>query len=252
MRTIAVIGLGLIGGSILKGLKGKGYNIVGYSQNPDTVKKALEQGLISGTDIHEADIIFVCTPINMTIDTIKEVIKTAKPEAIITDVASIKGFIMDFVNESPTPINFIGGHPMAGTEHKGIDASFETLFKGAKWVLTPSKWCSDTSLLQEIILELGAEAVVAESAEHDRAVALISHMPLFLSKALLEFVENHPEHELALKLASSGFTSMTRLAHTNPELANDMLTGNKTNILRAIDEFILDLSCKREGYNNEQ
>ena len=75
MKTIAVIGLGLIGGSILKGLKNKGYNLVGTSKNPETVKKALDQGLISGTSIDEADVIFICTPINITIDTIKEVAK---------------------------------------------------------------------------------------------------------------------------------------------------------------------------------
>lgn len=238
MLNVAVIGLGLIGGSILKGLKNKGYNLIGYSRNPETVQKAIKQGLISGINIEDADVIFICTPINKTIDTIREIVQKAKPSAIITDAASIKKPIMDFVNNSPEPINFIGGHPMAGTEHKGLDASFETLFNSAKWVLTPSKWQSDTIILEEIITTLGATPIIAEPAVHDRAVALISHMPLFLSKALLEFVQNHEESELAMELAASGFKSMTRLAHTNPELAADMLAGNRENILLAMDGFI--------------
>lgn len=247
MLTIAVIGLGLIGGSILKGLKGKNYNLAGVSRSPETIKKAMEQGLISGTSFQDADIIFICTPINKTVDTIKEVARQAKPGALITDAASIKGFIMDFVNAGNEPVNFIGGHPMAGTEHRGFDASFETLFRGAKWVLTPSKWASDTRLLEEVISELGATPVIADPCEHDRAVALISHMPLFLSQALLDFVERHPGHELALKLAASGFRSMTRLAHTNPELARDMLSGNRENVLSSLEEFMDYLNIRKKG-----
>ncbi len=238
MQTIAVIGLGLIGGSILKGLKDKGYKLIGSSRNPDTIAKAMEQGLISGSNIEEADVIFICTPINKTLESIKDIASRAKPGAIITDAASIKGFVMDYVNGLPEPINFIGGHPMAGTEHKGLDASFESLFWGAKWVLAPSKWFSDTQILEKIIIDLGATPVIADPEEHDRAVALISHMPLLLSQALQGFVQNHPNGELAMKLAATGFKSMTRLAHTNPELAEDMLSGNKANVQSAVKDYI--------------
>lgn len=247
MLNVGVIGLGLIGGSILKGLKNKKYRLTGTSRNPETVKKAVEQGLISGTNIEDADVIFICTPINKTIDTIKDVAGRAKPGAVITDVASIKASVMDFVNNSPEPINFIGGHPMAGTEHSGLDASFETLYEGAKWVLTPSKWQSDTKILEEIIIALGAKPVIADPYEHDRAVALISHMPLFLSRALLGYVQEHKESELAMELAAGGFRSMTRLAHSNPELATDMLSCNRTNILSSMDEFIDYLAKYRDG-----
>jgi len=245
MQTIAVIGLGLIGGSILKGLKNKGYKLIGDSRNPDTVAKAVEQELITGSNIEEADVIFICTPINKTLETIKCAADRAKPGAIITDAASIKGFVMDYVNALPEPINFIGGHPMAGTEHKGLDASFDTLFQDAKWVLTPSKWFSDTQILEKIITELGATPIITEEKEHDRAVALISHMPLLLSQALLGFVQGQPDSKLAMELAASGFKSMTRLAHTNPELARDMLSGNKTNILSAVNAYIDHLNERK-------
>jgi len=249
---IAVIGLGLIGGSILKKLYGIGYKLIGVSRSHETVDKAFKQGLIyqGSTDINiikDADIVFICTPINKTIPILVDVMNTVKSEAIITDAASLKGFILDFVNTSHDPINFIGGHPMAGTENKGIDASFPDLFEGAKWVLTPSKWTNekDLEVLKELIERLGAQPVIADPDEHDKAVALISHMPLFLSQTLFSLVKNYSDREigeLAVKLASSGFRDMTRLVATNPELATDMLIENRTNVLETFRELIKEAS----------
>jgi len=245
MQKIAVIGIGLIGGSILKGLKELNYKLIGVARRQETIDKALEERIISqgSTDISivkDADVIFICAPINMTVSMIQEVSKIAKPEALITDVASIKGAVMNFVNANPEPINFIGGHPMAGTENKGIEASFSGLFEGAKWVLTPSKWSKseETELLQNIIKQLGAETIVADPQEHDKAVALISHMPLFLSQSLFSLVKNHSGGDLAIRLAASGFRDMTRLAATNPELTKDMLFENKAAALTAFRELL--------------
>ena len=245
MQKIAVIGIGLIGGSILKGLKELNYKLIGVARRQETIDKALEERIISqgSTDISivkDADVIFICAPINMTVSMIQEVSKIAKPEALITDVASIKGAVMNFVNANPEPINFIGGHPMAGTENKGIEASFSELFEGAKWVLTPSKWSKseETELLQNIIKQLGAETIVADPQEHDKAVALISHMPLFLSQSLFSLVKNHSGGDLAIRLAASGFRDMTRLAATNPELTKDMLFENKAAALTAFRELL--------------
>ncbi len=246
--SIAVIGLGLIGGSIVKKLQNSCHSLIGVSRSRQTIDKALDQGLISrgSTDISivkDADVVFICTPINKTVPMVFDISKTVKPETIITDAASLKGLIMDFVNTSHTPVNFIGGHPMAGTENKGLDSSFPELFEGAKWVLTPSKWVQKESIntLKQIIEELGAEWVIANPDEHDKAVALISHMPLLLSQSLFSLVENYPDQsirELAKQLASSGFRDMTRLAATNPELAKDMLIENKTNVIKALRELV--------------
>ncbi|HSA05811.1 MAG TPA: prephenate dehydrogenase/arogenate dehydrogenase family protein [Candidatus Gastranaerophilales bacterium] len=246
--SIAVIGLGLIGGSILKKLKNTKNKLIGVSARQETIDKALKEQIISEGStnigiIKDADIIFICTPINITLDMLKEVILIAKPECIITDVAGVKGFIMDFVNKNNAPVNFIGGHPMAGTENKGLDASDSNMFEKAKWVLTPSKWAQnkDVDILKQIINELGAEVIVADAYEHDKAVALISHFPLFLSQSLFDFVNNYPDKEtgrLAMKLAASGFRDMTRLAATNPTLATDMLFQNRENVVLAYKEYI--------------
>ena len=247
IKTIAVIGLGLIGGSILKGLKDKGFELLGIARRKETIDQALAENIINkgSTGIElacKADLIFVCTPINKTIETINLLSSKVKPETIITDVASLKGEILDFINTIQSPVRFIGGHPMAGTENKGLDTSSENLFEEAKWVLTPSKWSNQEDLikLSSVIEKLGAKIVITDPIQHDKAVALISHMPLFLSQSLFGMVKAHPDKdisELALTLASSGFRDMTRLATTNPELSKDMLMQNKENVFMAVKEL---------------
>lgn len=249
MKTIAVVGLGLIGGSIAKKLKGSDYRLIGVSGRQATVDKALQEGLIAegSTDVSlvkDADVIFVTVPVNKTIPILKEVFAVAKQDAIITDGASVKGCIMDFVNANPTPVNFIGGHPMAGTENKGLEASFAELFEGAKWVLTFSKWTTleDINTLAALIKQLGAETVTADPYEHDKAVALVSHMPLLLSQALFSLVAGYPDEgvrELAMQLAASGFRDTTRIAGTNPDLTVNMLIENKENVRSSLEKLIM-------------
>lgn len=266
MKTIAVVGLGLIGGSIVKKLKkDTDYRLIGVSGRQETVDSALQEELIAEGSIDislvkDADVIFVTVPVHKTIPILKDVFAVAKQEAIITDGASVKGSIMHFVNSNPTPVNFIGGHPMAGTENKGLESSFAELFEGAKWVLTPSKWATleDMHTLAAIIKQLGAETITANQYEHDRAVALISHMPLLLSQALYSLVAGYPDEgvrELAMQLAASGFRDMTRIAATNPELTLDMLGENKENIVAALEKLIMQagslstLLDNRESYS---
>ncbi|NLF82524.1 MAG: prephenate dehydrogenase/arogenate dehydrogenase family protein [Candidatus Gastranaerophilales bacterium] len=266
MKTIAVVGLGLIGGSIVKKLKkDTDYRLIGVSGRQETADRALQEGLIAEGSIDislvkDADVIFVTVPVNKTIPILKDVFAVAKQEAIITDGASVKSSIMEFVNANLTPVNFIGGHPMAGTENKGLESSFAELFEGAKWVLTPSKWATleDMHTLAAIIKQLGAETITADPLEHDRAVALISHMPLLLSQALYSLVAGYPDEgvrELAMQLAASGFRDMTRIAATNPELTLDMLGENKENIVAALEKLIMQagslstLLDNRESYS---
>jgi arogenate dehydrogenase (NADP+) len=247
IKSIAVIGLGLIGGSILKGLQGKCYELIGIARREETIEQALSEKLISkgGTDIKlatNADLIFVCTPINKILFTVNQLIPIVKKEAIITDAGSLKEGIIDFINTSHDPINFIGGHPMAGTENKGLEASVSNLFEGAKWVLTPSQWSNNQDLesLKFVIEQLGAKVIITQPDLHDKAVALISHFPVLMSEALFGMVENTDNQELkdiALKLAASGFRDTTRLAATNPELAIDMLFENKENVLETVQKF---------------
>lgn len=241
--SIAVIGLGLIGGSILKALRTMNYHLIAVSGREETLLKAKDLKIADEYSndfniLKNADVVIICTPIYTITETIDKASKVVSNSCIITDVASIKGFIVEHVNKFSKPVKFIGGHPMAGTEHKGIENSFKDLFLDAKWVLTPSKWVdnNDINILRQIIIDLGAKAIIADPVEHDKAVALISHLPLLISQSLFKTVEEYPDkniRQLALSIASSGFRDTTRLAASNPELSKDMLLLNKNNVLES-------------------
>lgn len=131
------------------------------------------------------------------------------------------------------PYTFIGSHPMAGTEHSGFDASFEALFEGAKWVITPfeSTPYNAVDKLSSLISLTGATTVVTDAKSHDRAAALISHMPMIVAQALVKTVK---DEQLAKMLAASGFRDMTRLALSNTQMAADMAAMNSQNISESI------------------
>ena len=133
------------------------------------------------------------------------------------------------MSKKKRPYKFVPSHPMAGTEHKGFENSFEGLFKGATWVVTPV--FGDSENLKEIIEKLGAKPLVTTPEKHDEAAALISHMPMVLAQAIFK---NAQDNELAMKMASSGFRDMTRLAMSNTEMANDMVQMNAENIQNSI------------------
>lgn len=234
MKT-GIISLGLIGGSLFKCLSRTEYDVYAMTRNKETIEKAKHWCDNVSSDINiiaDCDVVFVASPINKTLEILDKLENVVKPECIVLDCASVKEFVM----QKKRPYKFIGSHPMAGTEFSGYEASFKELFEGAKWVLTPSCNINDKELetVEHIIRKTGAEPIVADAKEHDRAVALISHMPLLISQAVFKTACDNP---LALKLASSGFRDMTRLSMSNLEMAVDMYNFNKENIEYSLKKF---------------
>ncbi len=217
---IGIIGLGLIGGSIYKDLTGLGHDVVAVSrsQSGDNIYKDYSA-------LAHCELVFVCTPMNKTLEVLDNIEKFLSKDAIVTDVCSLKRFVC----QKQYSYEFIPSHPMAGTEHKGFENSFEGLFKGAKWVIT--KQINEDNVLLNIIKQLGATPIFTTPEEHDKAVALISHMPMLVAQAIFKTAQ---DNELALEMASSGFRDMTRLALSNTEMANDMITMNSDNIEQSI------------------
>lgn len=217
---IGVIGLGLIGGSIFKDLRKLGYETIAVSLSQ------VGDGIYKNYDVLKScEIIFVCSAMNKTLEILDKLEEVLSPETIVTDVCSLKRFVCS----KERPYKFIPSHPMAGTEHQGFENSFEGLFKGANWVLTPV-FGNDEKLVG-IIKQLGAKPVITTPEEHDEAAALISHMPMVISQAIFKTAANN---ELALEIAASGFRDMTRLAMSNVEMANDMVQMNSDNIQTSI------------------
>lgn len=217
---IGIIGLGLIGGSIFKDLKKLDYEVIAVSnsQNGENIYKDYDI-------LKTCNLIFVCTAMNKTLEVLDKLEEIISSDTIVTDVCSLKSFVC----REKRPYKFIPSHPMAGTENKGFENSMEGLFKNAKWVLTPVFGKNEE--LAEIITQLGAKPVITTPEKHDEAVALISHMPMLISQALFKTAQ---ENKLALEIASSGFRDMTRLAMSNPEMANDMINMNADNIQMSI------------------
>lgn len=223
---IGIIGLGLIGGSLFRELSGV-YDVIAVSksQNGDRIFKSYEV-------LKDRDIVFVCTAMNATLKVLDELENILSPKTIVTDVCSLKKFVC----EKERSYNFIPSHPMAGTEHKGFENSFKGLFKGAKWVVINNYLTKNLKQdvllpLLEIIEYVGAKPVFATAEEHDKAAAMISHMPMVVAQALVLATKDNP---LALEMAASGFRDMTRLALSNEEMACDMVEMNHKNIEQSI------------------
>lgn len=221
---IGIVGLGLIGGSIFKKVSEK-YDVTGVSRS------------VTGSNITQSyeslkncDIIFVCVPMNKTLDVLDKLNSILDKNTIVADVCSLK----EFVSEKRYNFTFIPSHPMAGTENSGWASSFPELFQGAVWAVTPLEDTDEEALkkLKEIIVFLGAVPFETSPKEHDKAVALISHMPMLIAQALCKNIE---DNILAQKLASSGFRDTTRLALSNIEMAVDMVNMNNKNIQTSLE-----------------
>jgi len=218
---VGIVGLGLIGGSIFKGLKSKGYDVVGVSKS----QEGKVEGVTSDYSVlSDRDIVFVASNMNKVIEELRAVEKYVSEDTIVSDVSSLKGFI----SKESFKFNFVPTHPMAGTEFTGYENSFAELFQGAKWVIVGE---NVPILLKQIIEDLGAEIVVSNAKDHDEAVALISHMPMVVAQALFNTIK---DNKLAKNIASSGFRDMTRLALSNEDMAVDMVNMNSENIQKAL------------------
>ena len=222
---IGVVGLGLIGGSIYKNLlESKKYDIAGISRSINEFNVSKDY-----TNLKGCDLVFVCTPMNVTLEILDKLDGILDKDTLVTDVCSLK----EFVSKKDYNFRFLPSHPMAGTEHNGWDYAFPDMFEGATWAITPKPNTdeNDINLLKLIVEEFGAKTFITTPEEHDKAVALISHAPMVIAQALCKNIENN---EVAKALASSGFRDTTRLALSNIEMANDMVSMNGENIKDAV------------------
>lgn len=240
MIKVGIIGLGLIGASILKGLsKDNNYEIFCYSNS--SFKKAKKYTKNSSDDINivkNCDIIFVCTTASKTLETLKKLNNLVNKKTIVADVCSIKNKLLN----KKFNYNFILTHPMAGSEKSGFSASDKNLFKDSKWLIE-----KENKILKQIILDLDAKPIKINMLEHDELCAQISHLPTILSFLLFENANND-----AKKIASSGFRDTTRLAITNADLALSMFNDNKKNILKAFNNLTENLNSLKKMSDDEK
>ncbi|MBI5555720.1 MAG: prephenate dehydrogenase/arogenate dehydrogenase family protein [Elusimicrobia bacterium] len=250
IKTVAIIGVGLIGGSLGMALKKSRavVKVIGVGRDPAKLKKAKKLGAIDElfTDfqagVKEADLVVVCTPVGLIAPTIKKILPALKQGCVITDVGSVKAPILNEVEKilRHQKVHFIGGHPMAGSEQAGISNAQSHLFKKAVWVLTPAEHTSLKNLagLHHIIRRTGARVVLLNPQTHDRIVSVTSHVPHLLAANLVNFMqEQDRKNKNTAKLTASGFRDMTRIASSTPEIWADISLMNKEEIIKTIGEF---------------
>ena len=242
---IGIVGLGLIGGSLGLKLQSLNHTIYGIANNELNEKKAKEKKLANFVScdlslLKKCELIILALPIKDLIIPSQRLAASIPQEAIVTDVGSVKEPIVN-TWENLHPL-FIGSHPMAGTEKKGVDSGFEGLFKNAKWIITPTQNSDSNAVrtISKLIKSMDCEICKASPKEHDEAVSLISHLPIFLASTLIEtaYTKNNPALlDLTQKLAATGFADTSRVGGGNEKLGLDSAMNNQINVLNAINNF---------------
>jgi prephenate dehydrogenase len=256
VERVAVVGTGLIGTSIAMAAARAGDQTHGFDVDPIALAAAAERsGLSAAQSLEEcvrgATLAFVCTPIPAQPEVLVEVLRLA-PDAVVTDVASVKSHLMLEVEAKANPGDlprYVGGHPMGGSERSGPEHASASVLDGIVWVLAAGSRAEARSIerLEAWIGKVGARAVRMDADRHDRLVAVVSHLPQVASTALmgLAATEEAGEPEILL-LAAGGFRDLTRLAASNPRLWSDILLANKDAIARAIDRYLDRLAALRD------
>ena len=245
MKKIAIIGLGLIGGSLALAFKKAGFYVIGIARREETLLEAKERGAIDQgsckiKDVAAADFVFICTPINLIIPILTEAIPHLKEGAVVSDVGSTKQEIVSCAEKMmPKGIFFVGGHPMAGKEKVKFEEAEASLFYNKRWILTETLKSDKkaTLAIEELIKVTGAQISRLSPKTHDLVVAAISHMPLAVAVARVNAVGGEVEKELMFKCAASGFFDTTRIASGDPVLGIDMFVTNKKAVLKMIKAF---------------
>lgn len=245
---IAIVGLGLIGGSLGMDLKKKGLaRVLGLTRDKEKADYAAKIKAVdfASTNIkgivQDCEIIFICYPIHLILPEIQKIIQFVRPGTIITDVASSKELIVSKAEKlMPKGVTFVGGHPMAGKEASGLEAAEVDLFKGKNYVLTKTSKTDAKSLktIKSLIEKLGAKTIIMDPLEHDTIVAGISHMPVAVAAALVSSVMDAGQLSDDMKrLAATGFKDTTRIASGDPDLGADMFITNKKEVLNSLKRF---------------
>ena len=247
--TIAIVGVGLIGGSLGMAAKKHGLanRVIGIGRNEQKLMRAKILGAIDdySMDIEnggaEADLLVICTPVRLIVPTLERMAANLKDGAVVTDVGSTKGEVVEKAEAVlPEGIHFVGGHPMAGSEQAGVEAAFADLFRDATYVFTSTDNTDLNALgrLTSLADALGSNVEIMTPEEHDKAAAIISHLPHVMSAALLEIAEK-AQHESGkvFRLAAGSFKDLTRVSDSPAEIWRDICLTNRGSLLEAVNQF---------------
>ena len=253
IRRLCIVGTGLIGGSLARDLRrlGEVGEVVGSSRRAANLERAVELGIIDRFDTDPgraaagADMVVVAVPLGATARVLERVRDAVEDDAVITDVGSAKGSVVAAARASlgPRLPRFVPGHPVAGTEHHGVDSSIERLFERRRTILTPIGE-TDVSALERVSTmwrAVGAEVVEMDVAHHDEVLAATSHLPHMLAYALVDMLGNMKDRTEIFGYSAGGLRDFTRVASSDPQMWHDICLANREAMVGAIDRFRSEL-----------
>lgn len=245
-KSVSIIGVGLIGGSLALALKEKKIvsRIIGYGRDEGRLKEALKLGIIddftlSLKDAALSELIVLATPLGIFEKIAKEISPFLKVDSIVIDVGSVKKYVVDTMeNILPKQVHFVATHPIAGSDKTGYEHARSDLFKGARIIITPTEKTNKTALdkITKMWQKIGSSVEYMSAEEHDKIYALMSHLPHLISFCLVNTVEEIDKN--LIKYAGSGFKDTTRIAKSSPDVWKDIFLMNRDNILKMLFVFI--------------
>jgi prephenate dehydrogenase len=259
IQRLCVIGVGLMGGSLARALREKGAvgEVVGAGRNEDNLRAAVRLGVVDRYDtdparaVAGADAVVVAVPLGAIEPVLRAIVPHLSPGAVVTDVGSAKGSVVADVERiyGYIPPNFVPGHPIAGTEKSGVEASFATLFQRRRVILTPlAETAAAAHHLVRTMWELtGAEVVDMGVRHHDAVLAATSHLPHMLAYTLVDTLARLDDRAEIFRYAAGGFRDFTRIASSDPRMWHDICVANREQLLEMIALFSADLSQLAEA-----
>ena len=252
---VAVIGTGLIGGSVGLALGARGFDVVGWDRDDERLARAKQIGAIGeiaasiDDAVAGAELTVVAVPVGAIATTVVAALDAGA--AVVTDVGSVKAPVVAEVEKQrpDESARFVGGHPMAGSEQEGVEGADATLFVGSTWSLTPSANTDERAytLVLRAVRDLGADVVTLTPEHHDELVAFVSHVPQLAASTLMDVASATEEDRPTLmRLAAGGFRDMTRIAAGHPGIWPDILSTNRDAVLHALDRYVAALLAARE------
>ncbi len=246
VNTVALIGVGLMGGSLGMAARERAgvAEVRGFSQTQTTLDLALERGAVTRAcgsleeAVSGADLVFVCTPVRLVVRHVKAALSAAPPHAVISDVGSTKGPLMRALSPGDQR-RCIGGHPLCGSETAGVANARASLYQGATYFVTPGAHVDADAyqLLYGFLGDIGARPVAVDPEEHDRVMAVVSHLPHVLANVLMSQAGQHAGARDALLSAGPSFRDLTRIAGSNRRVWTDIFLDNRAALLASLAQF---------------
>ena len=258
IKTLAVIGVGLIGGSFSRALKAAGavQRVIGFDLDPENLTEALQLGVVDeiatdyATAVASADVVFLAVPVRAMTAAVAACAPHLPVGCVVTDGGSVKDELVVACEAlMPQGCSFVGGHPIAGTEHSGAKASFATLFQGRRCIITPTSRTDQKALalVQRLWEAAGSRVECMEPLTHDRVFAAVSHLPHMVAYALVHAVDRSAEEEEnILAFSAGGFRDFTRIASTDPSMWRDIALMNRLPLLSVLDRYQQEFAALKE------